>query len=174
MRTFTRFAAISFSIAVALIASFLIFVFISSRPPKEHRIISDFRAHRASYKRVRTMLLEDKDVVGVAPWGIQAEGSGLWKNPPDGGMPVARYQEYLALLKEIGANRVGRGGGPLEISFGVWRSGFAADTRHVDVAWLEREPPNIVVSLDAFCRTDKPRHPSYVHIDDNWYIWADW
>ncbi len=46
------------------------------------------------------MLLEDKSVQGVAPWGIEPEGPGLWVVPPDGGMPVKRYQEYLALLSE--------------------------------------------------------------------------
>jgi len=174
MPTFKRFVIISFSVMAAFIASFLIFVSVSSRPPKEDKIVSDFRTHRASFERVRTMLLEDKSIEGVAPWGIQPEGSPLWKIPPDGGMPVGRYQEYLALLKEIGAGRVGQGGDPVEVSFGVWRFGFAGDSRHIDVAWLEREQPNTVISLDAFYRTDKPRRPSYVHIDGNWYIWADW
>jgi hypothetical protein len=174
MRTVGRFAIVSFSVVAALIASFFILFFISSRPPKEDKIISNFKTHRASFERVRTMLLEDKSVAGVAPWGIQPEGPGLWVIPPDGGMPVKRYQEYLALLKEIGAGRVGQGGDPIEVAFGVWRSGFAGDSRHVDVVWLEREPSNTVISLDAFYRTDKPRRPSYVHIDGNWYIWADW
>ena len=173
MRSFRRFAIISFAV-LAFIASLFIILSISSRPPNEDKIVSDFKAHRSSYERVRTMLSEDKDVEGVAPWGIQPDGSPIWKIPPDGGMPVKRYQEYLALLKQTGASRVGQGGNPLEVSFGVWASGWGGDTRHVDVSWLEREPSNTVVSLDAFYRTDKPRRSSYVHIDGNWYIWADW
>ena len=173
MRSFRRFAIFSFSI-VAFIASLFIILSISSRPPKQDTVVSDFRAHLASYERVRTMLSEDKDVEGVAPWGIQLVGSPLWKIPPDGGMPVKRYQEYLALLKQTGASRVDQEGDPLEVSFGVWASGWGGDTRHVNVSWLEREPSNTVVSLDAFYRTDKPRRPAYVHIDGNWYIWADW
>ena len=89
-------------------------------------------------------------------------------------MAVERYREYLALLKEIGARRVERVEDPPEVYFGVWSSGFAADTRHITVSWLDRKPSNIVASLDAFYRTEKPRTPSYVHIDGNWYIWADW
>jgi len=90
-------------------------------------------------------------------------------------MPVKRYQEYLALLKEIGASRVDRGGDdPLDVSFGTWGSGWGGDTRHLEITWLERKPANTVISLDAFYRTDKPRTPSYVHIEGNWYIWADW
>ncbi len=174
MRIVGRFATISLSAVVVLIASIFIFASVSFAPPKENKIVSDFRAHRDSYERVRTMLLEDKGIVAVAPWGVQGGGSGLWKTPPSGGMPVKRYQEYLALLNEIGANRVSEGGDPLEISFGVWRSGFAGDQRHVDVSWLEREPSNTVTSLKDFYQTNKPRSPSYVHIDGNWYIWADW
>jgi hypothetical protein len=121
------------------------------------------------------MLSEDKGVEGVAPWGIQPDGSPVWKTPPDGGMRVERYQEYLVLLKEIGASRVDRGGDdPLEVSFGTWGSGWGGDTRHIEICWLEREPSNTATSLDAFYRTAKPRSPSYVHIEDNWYIWADW
>ena len=173
MRFSRLFAIISFSIVAAFISSIFIIVSISSTPPKEEKIVDDFRAHQASYERVRTLLSEDKGVDGVAPWGIQLEGSPLWKIPPDGGMPVKRYQEYLALLKEIGASRVGQEKNPVEVSFGVWGSGFAGDTRHVNVSWLEREPSNTVISLDAFYRTAKPRTPSYVHIEGNWYIWAD-
>ena len=174
LRSFRRFAISSSSVAVAFFASLLIIGLISSRPPKESKIVGNFRAHRDSYERMRTMLSEDKGVEGVAPWGIQPEGSPLWKIPPDGGMPVKRYREYLALLKETGASRVGQARAPLEVSFGVWTSGFAGDTRHIELSWLEREPSNTVVSLDAFYRTAKPRSPSYVHIDGNWYIWADW
>ena len=175
MSYFRRFTIIMFSV-VALIASFFVIVTISSRPPKEGKIVSYFRAHWASYERLRTMLTEDKDkgVEGVATWGIQPEGSPLWKIPPDGGMPVERYQQYLVLLKEIGADRVDLGRDPLEVSFPVWGSGWGGDTRHVEVSWLEREPSNTAISLDAFYRTAKPRSPSYVHIDGKWYIWADW
>lgn len=172
MGSFRRFAIMSFPV-VAFIGSLFIILSISSRPPKQDKIVSDFRAQRASYERVRTMLSEDRNVEGVAPWGIQLVGSPIWKIPPDG-MPVQRYQEYLALLNKIGASRVGQERDPLEVSFGVWASGRGGDTRHVDVSWLEREPSNTAVSLDAFYRGDKPRRPSYVHIDGNWYIWADW
>ena len=171
MRSFRHIAIIS---VVALIASLFIIVSVASRPPKESKIIRDFSGHRAAYEQVRTMLSEDKGVDIVADWGIENTDSPISKIPPDGGMPVVRYQEYLALLKQIGASRVGRGPEPLEVGFGVWGSGWGGDTRHVEVCWLEREPSNTVVSLDAFYRTAKPRNPSYVHIDGNWYIWADW
>lgn len=89
-------------------------------------------------------------------------------------MSVKRFQEYLALLKEIGAIRVHQRDDPPEVSVGIWSSGFAGETRHVWVCWLEREPSNTTISLEAFYKTDKPRTPSYVHLDGNWYIGADW
>ena len=174
MRSFRRFAIIFSSVVALLALPPFIMVSRSYRPPKEEKIVTDFRAHRASYERVRMMLAEDRDVTDVATWGLERGNSLDWKIPPNGGMPVARYQEYLALLKEIGAGRAGQGGDPPEVWFGVWVSGFAGDTRHVNVCWLERGPPNTVISLDAFYRTEKPRSPSYVHIEGNWYIWADW
>ena len=171
MRSFRHIAIIS---VVAFIASLFIIMSVTSRPPQESKIIRDFSAHRAAYEQVRTMLSEDKGVDTVADYGIENTDSPISRIPPDGGMPVVRYQEYLALLKQIGASRVGRGSQPLRVAFDVWGSGWGGDTRHVDVCWLEREPSNTVASLDAFYRTAKPRNPSYVHIDGNWYIWADW
>jgi len=174
MRSFTRVAIISLSVVAAFIVSCGVIDSISSRPPKEEKIVSDFRAHRASYERVRTMLSEDKGVTSVADFGVERYESLDWKIPPDDRMPIKRYQEYLALLKEIGSMRVDQGGDPFEVAFGYWGSGWGGDTRHLNVCWLEHEPTNTVASLDAFYRTEKPRRDSYVHIDGNWYIWADW
>jgi hypothetical protein len=173
MRSF-RHIAIIITFFVALIASLFIIGAVSSRPPQESKIISEFGARRAAYEQVLTMLSQDEGVEGVASWGIRTTGSPVSKMPPDGGMPAKRYQEYLALLKEIGASAVSKEREPLEVRFLVWRSGFAGDSRHVVVCWLEREPSHTMPSLDAFYRTAKPRSPAYVHIDSKWYIWADW
>ena len=173
MRSFKYIAVLVLSV-VAFVALLGTIVSITSRPPKENKIVRDFNVHRPAYEKVRAMLLEDKGVDTVAHWGIEGPGSPIAQIPPNGGMSVERYQEYLALLKEIGATIVVRRPEPLGVGFGVWGSGWGGDTRHVDVRWLERKPSNTVVSLDAFYRTAKPRNPSYVHIDGKWYIWADW
>ena len=68
------------------------------------KIVSEFSARRAVYERVRTMFSEEEDVESVADWGIERKGSLLSAIPPEGGMSLQRYQEYLALLKEIGAD----------------------------------------------------------------------
>ena len=171
---FSRIVTIIFLVVVACIASLCIIAVVSSTPPRESKIESEFRAQRAVYERVLTMFREDEGVDTVADWGIQTKGSVLSATPPEGGMSAERYQEYLALLKKIGAGGVSRGENPLEVRFLVWGSGFGGDTRHVAVCWLESEPSHTMPSLDAFYRTEKPRTPAYVHIDDKWYIWADW
>lgn len=101
-----HFSIITLSFVAALAVSGVVIESISDRPPKESAIVNDFRTHRTSFERVRTMLTQDSGVEGVATWGIQLNGSPIWENPPDGGMPVKRYQEYVALLGEIGAKRV--------------------------------------------------------------------
>jgi hypothetical protein len=175
MRSFSRLSTISLSLVAVLIISCSTVLHISGIPPKESKIVTEFGTHRAAYERLRTMLSEDKEVGDVATWGITLNDSPfVRKIPPDGGMSVERYQEYLGLMKDIGVDRIGQFGDPHEVTFGVWASGWAGDTRHVHVSWLERQPSNVVASLEGFYRTDKPRRPSYVHIEGNWYIWADW
>ena len=154
-----------------------VFFFLPNNPPKENKVIENFNAHRAAYERLRDMLLADKEVLRVASWGVETTTSvGGSSIPPAGDFPVARYNQYLALLKEtggIGAFR-GRGEHPESISIGVWASGFAGDTRHVAICWREHEPPNQVASLEDFYKTPKPRRPVFRHVDGNWYLWADW
>lgn len=150
---------------------------VGSEPPKESKVIENFHAHRAAFERLREMLLEDKEVLRVASWGVETTTSvGGRSIPPAGDFPVARYNQYLALLKEtsgIGAFR-GRGAHPDSISIGVWASGWAADTRHVQICWVEHEPQNQVTSLDDYYQTPKPRRPVFRHIEGSWYVWADW
>ena len=174
MRSLLRLIAILVLSVVACMALLVTVVEVTSTPPKQSKIVRDFAAHRAAYEQVRAMLLQDQGVGTVADWGIESPGSPIAHIPPEGGMTVARYREYLALLKQIGVTIVARRSEPLAVDFGVWGSGWGGDTRHVNVVWLEHEPPNTVESLDAFYRTPKPRTPSYVHIDGPWYLWADW
>jgi hypothetical protein len=121
------------------------------------------------------MLDADKPVEGVAGWGVQTANSPLWVKPPEGGLSISRFHEYLTLLREIGAQRAGSEWEEhREVGIGVWRSGFAGESRHINVVWLDYEPPNTIGNLDDFYKTPTPRSPVYRHIDGHWYIWADW
>lgn len=142
-------------------------------PPREEQVLRNFETHRAAFERLRDMLIEDKTLVRVADWGV--ETTKTMGKPPAGDFPVNRYNEYLALLKEVravGAFR-DRGEAPESVGALVYASGFAGDTRHMDVCWLAHEPPNQVSSLNDFYKTPKPRNPVYRHIEGNWYLWAD-
>jgi hypothetical protein len=173
VHSFKRKAVIMLSVVVA-IALLLFIGHVLSKPPRESKLIENFYANQVAFEQLRNMLLADRELDGVATWGVRLADSSIERMPPDGGVPVQKYEEYLALLKAIGAKAVSRGEAPLEVRLLVWRSGFAGDSRHVAIAWKDREPMNTVNSLDEFYQTSKPRRPVYRHINGNWYIWADW
>jgi hypothetical protein len=161
---------------VAGLAAAFLYVGSSSKPPKESTLIKNFHEHRDAYERLRDMLLADEQVLRVASWGVETTKSIGSHIPSEGDFPVGRYNEYLELLKQtggLGASR-GRGSHPESVGVLVWASGWAGDTRHVEICWLDHEPANVVPSLDDYYKTPKPRHPVFRHIDGNWYLWADW
>jgi hypothetical protein len=154
-------------VAIGLVVRF------RSRPPSEAALITNFKNHRATYERLRDMLAGDDHLLRIADWGVETD-SGL-EEPHAGTFPALRYDEYLALLREVDAKGASRGGGKTGVPCVlVWASGFAADTRHRSICWLTQQPENQVASLDEFESTPKPRKPVYEHIDTGWYIWADW
>ncbi len=145
---------------------------LSVTPPKETKIADDFYRQRAFYERLRTMLLEDGALRAVSVWGIETTDSAGWITSK-GTLSASRYEDYLSLLKQLNAKAASRENDSAMCVL-VWRAGFAGDTRHRDVCWLNEEPRNEVASLEQFERTSKPRKPSYKHLQSNWYIWADW
>jgi hypothetical protein len=169
-----RIAIAILTIAV-VVCALVVWLHIATRPPDEAATIANFYAHRAEYDELREMLLADNDLIRVAEWGVQTSDSAVPQFPPPGRFPAVRYRKYLSLLTEIGAKGAFRThqASP-EIGVQVWASGFAGDTRHVNVCWREGGPTNQVASLDGFYRTPKPRKSVYRHIEGNWYLWADW
>jgi hypothetical protein len=171
-------AGVLVSVLVCVVLAFVAvaILFPHRSPPKENQVIQNFYAHRASFERLRNMLIEDKKLVRVAGWGVQTTTSMGTTKHRTGDFPPDRYNQYLALLKEvggIGAHR-DRNEPPVDVCVWVYALGLAGDTRHLDVCW-ENQPPNSqVASLDDFYRTPKPRKPVFRHVDGNWYLWADW
>jgi hypothetical protein len=114
----------------------------SSRPPGEAKLIQGFRAHRAQFERLRDMLQADSQLVRLAAWGVQTTNSVLPCLPPKGSFPVSRYNEYLDLLKHVGGSAVSRGEGrDANPNILLWASGFAGETRHIGLSWMDSRRP---------------------------------
>ena len=98
------------------------------------------------------MLLVDKELVVVADWGIETSDSPI-SNTLRRRTICKQISHTSGLFKETSAKAsacVSRGEGTTEIRVLVWRSGFARGSRHINIAWLDYEPPNTVGSLDDF------------------------
>ena len=145
-------------------------------PPKEEKFIRSFYAHRASYERLRDMLAADKQLIRLGSWGVATENHVVPSIPPEGDFPVARYSDYMALLKEVGGLVASRSEGEdADPSICVWAWGFAGNTRHVGICWMHEEPAHRIATLDGY--RGGSRYPDrkvvYRHIDANWYLWTD-
>ena len=154
---------------------FLTIVFPTSQPPKENKLVETFYAHRVAFEHMRDMLREDEQLFQLANWGVETINSGPHRVEPGGDFPVDRYNEYLSLLKQTGGISVSRDRGkqPELISIGMWASGWAGDSRHLEICWAEHPPQNQVASLDAYYKNPNRPTSVYRHIDSNWYIWAN-
>lgn len=176
MRTSLKRLAVLLLSSAAVLCGLFVFAWLGGKPPKEKRLLENFRAHREAFERLRDMLRADEQVRAVyARFGVETKESGLPQEPPKVNFPVGRYSEYRELLEQIGSTEVFRTGEDNStVCISVWASGFGGDTRHVDNCWLKIPPANQVSSLSDFYKTPKPRRPVFRHIDGDWYLWADW
>lgn len=164
---------IAFLLVTAVLGCLLLYIYFSTRPLGEKKLIANFQAHRAAFEHLRDMLSADRQLVRIARSGIETTGYPLAKKPEEVGFPRARYDQYLVLFREVGA--IGASPGPADdVEVLVWASGWAGDTRHQYICWKETEPSPLVDSLDQFYQTPKPRHPVFKRIEGNWFLWADW
>jgi len=153
------------------------FVSLSMKPPKEKKLIENFQSHRAVYERLRDMILADPQVEAVyVGFGVETTSSGLPHKPSEVNFSVNRYNEYVALLKQVGSNAVFRteGNQPDLVCVGAWGAGWAGNTRHVWDCWTGREPANQVANLDDNYRNPNRPRNVFRHIDGNWYLRSDW
>ncbi len=154
-----------------------IYVLPSNKPPPEKKLIENFYAHRAAYERIRDMLQEDRQLLRVASSGVETTNSVGIRKPPEGGLSVNRYNEYLALLRETGAKSGFRSMGERSECAGVllWGGGWGdGNTRHVGLYWMDYKPNNQVGSLDVYYRNPARPRGVFRQIDGSWYLYADW
>jgi hypothetical protein len=96
---------------MAMLSGAFFYTRFRTTPPRESVLIANFQTHRAAYERLREMLQDDRQLLRVASWGVETTKSVSPHMPPEGDFPVVRYNEYLALLREVGGLGASRGRG---------------------------------------------------------------
>lgn len=169
MKKIIKRLAIAFLFLVVVMGG-CVFCF-TPRPPKEAKLIQNFNEHRAAFEKLRDMLQADEQVTRVGSWGVATTKSAVPRIPPEGDLSVDRYNEYMALLKQVGGISAWRDKGKYaNPEIVVWSWGWAGRGHCVAVFWLDQEPTNLVTNLDDYFRKRMYGRPGYRHIDENWYL----
>src|SRR5260370_34234816 len=145
-----------FYVAFTFAALFAFFLYLhhTNLQPKEAKLIKNFNEHRAAFEKLKDMLLADAQVVRVADWGVETT-KGMF-SPVAGRFPDDRYNQYLALLNEVGGRMAYRNPGDhASPSILVFATGFGGDTLHVGISWEDPQPTNQVTSLAEYVQKRK-------------------
>jgi hypothetical protein len=175
LRATLKRPAIMFVCASVVLVGLFVYALPSYSPPHEKGLMENFYSHRAAYENLRQMLQENKQLLRVASWGVETSDAVGIHHPPEGGFPLDRYHDYVALLRQTGSKEAFRAKGDDAglVCVTMWASGWAADTRQTGICWAERAPSTQVSSLDGyFHRHEKPRL-AFRHVVENWYLFAD-
>jgi hypothetical protein len=137
LRNFNRHISLA-SAVIGIAVGFPIILCGCGRSPSDQELVRQFEEHKAAYDRLRDLLVADANLRNVAPSGVQMADSPIYVMPPTPRVSSAKYQEYMGLLKSVGATRASRSEGPHPgICIGVSAGGWAGDTRHKNVCWRE-------------------------------------
>ena len=124
--------------------------------------------------------MADEHLVWLTSQGAQTDMSSTFEMPPEGSFSRERFDEYLSLLDEVHGADVQRSRGPhFELCVGMWGRGFAGETQHMSICWLENEVPGKQVSsIDNidWGAADNPtagRLFFYRRLESNWYLERD-
>lgn len=150
--------------------------YFAPRPPKEAKLIHNFNEHRIAFEQLRDMLQADTNLSRVASWGVETRKPFFLGYPSEENFPKDRFEQYLALLKQVhgyvGVRDEGTNGDPGIV---VWGWGWAGDSKHIWITWMNEIPTNQIKSLDSYgFRGNYPsRQFAFIHIDQNWYLETD-
>lgn len=145
-----------------------------SSPPSDEVLMKNFVDKKPLYENLRDLLVTDDRVRLVAAWGIETTASPVSVQPPVAELSLDRYQRYLALLRDIDGKAVGRSDDGLCVL--VWSDGFAGETRHEAVCWLDKPPRGQVARLDQIEEQSVgagKRATVYRHVETKWYLQRD-
>jgi len=159
------------------IAGLVVLIFLAMpRPPKEGTVIQNFYKYRPAFEQLRDMLKEDSYLSRVAGWGVETRNPLYLGEASMSRLPTDRYRHYLALLQQVGGKVATRDEGQqADLGIIVWTWGWAGDTRHMGVCWKEENPTN-QISMPDDSHEERPspeRRIIFKHIDEKWYVWAD-
>jgi hypothetical protein len=138
-----------------------LFYFFEPSPPKEAKLIQTFNNDRVAFEQLREMLQADPNLSRPGEY-----------SPPE------KIEKYQSLLKVIGnpSAYVSGKSTNADLDFMVWGWGFAGDTEHLCICWLHEAPTNQIATLDGY--RGQSVYPNrivvYKHIDQQWYLSADW
>jgi hypothetical protein len=145
---------------------------LAPRPPKEIELVQNFNEHRAAFEQLRNMLQADTNLSRVASWGVETHKPFFLGYPSENNFPTDRFKQYLALLKQangyVGVRSEGTNGDP---GIMVWGWGFAGNTRHIWICWLDQTPTNQIPTIDRY--HGGYENIGFKHIDQNWYLATD-
>lgn len=132
MRTSLKRLAVLFLSSVAVLCGLFVLALLGGKPPKEKRLLENFRERHEAFGRLRDMLLTDEKVgAEYARFGVETKESVLPDALSKVNFPVVRYSEYRELLERIGITEMFRTGEDNStICISVWASAFGGDTRH--------------------------------------------
>ena len=108
------------------------------------------------------MLQADTNLSRVASWGVEVRQPFFLGYPSDENFPTNRFKQYLALLEQVnGYVGIRSEGNHADVGVVVWGWGFAGDTRHIWISWMNET--NQIPAMGGY----------HKHIDQNWYLTAD-
>ena len=160
-----------------LITSLVAFTGCTTDPPTDAALRETFAANQATFERLHQMMQTDKSVVRI---GNDVVGN-IWFDSSDSsladallsaGLPRERYDDYMELLRQVGAYRVSVNLYDKSSSkIGMYRAGNVAESHSVDIVFAA-QPPNTIVA-DTVSATVHDNTSAYLELTDSWYIYRE-
>ena len=136
------------------------------RPPTEAKLIQNFNEHRIAFEQLRDMLQADTNLSRVASWGVETRKPFFLGYPTENNFSTNRFNQYLALLKQAnGYVGVRYQEDRADVGIIVWGWGFAGNTRHISISWMNEVPTNYESNYEGV---------AFKQIDHSWYLVNDW
>jgi hypothetical protein len=153
---------IALLVVFTVLAAALLAARYTAMAPSIESVAEQFNGKIADYEQLRDMVVEDKNLRVIAPWGVRTQTAPTVQTPPIADLPLDRYNMYLALLSRIGAGGISRSdGADPDICIVVWASGWAGDISHVSVCWFAHGAPAPTPGTSAKL--------SYSSLGSQWY-----